>query len=178
MAETEKIETLIWYEMGHAKFWEQYLAGYSTHKLDYRKWYNITTMILSVVGAASFPLWKLIPESRAYYMPGIIFGLMAIAQILAIFQKNTVVDNDQLQDIIKLRGMYITYFNKMERLYVNTSEDRLTTDEAMNTYYQLRETTLPIEALKDSLNIHPKKSVLKKGEKSAQKYIEPRFLDT
>jgi len=178
MVETKKIEDIIWYEMGHAKFWEQYLAEYSTYKLDYRKWYNIATMILSVVGAASFPLWKLIPDDLAYYMSGIIFGLMAIAQILAIFQKNMAVDNDQLQGIIKLRGMYITYFNKMEQLYVNTSEDRLTTDEAMTAYYQLREMTLPIESLKDSLNIHPKKSVLKKGEEKAQKYIECRFLDT
>lgn len=177
MSESITLDNAVWYEMGHAKFWEQYLAEYTTYKLDYRKWYNIATMVLSVVGATTFPLWKLTPESETY-VPGIIFGLMAIAQVLAVFQKNMVIDNDQLEGIIKLRGMYISYFNQLERLYIKVWEDKLSQEEVEASYYRLREMTLPIESLKDSLNIHPLKKVVEKGEERARNYLKPRFPST
>lgn len=166
---------IIWYEMGHAKFWEQYLAEYTTYRLDYRKWYNIITMILSVVGAATFPLWKAMENNT--YVPSIIFGIMAIAQLLAVFQKNMVVDSEQLQKTIQLRSMYISYFNRLERLFIENEEGIHNGDELRNRYYELRETTISIEALKDSLNIHPKKNVLKKGEERAIEYLNRRFLN-
>lgn len=175
LEETSLMRKVLWYEMVHAKFWEQYLAEYTTYKLDYRKWYNIITMILSVVGAATFPLWKITPENSPY-VPSIIFGLMAIAQILAVFQKNMAVDNEQLQGIIKLRSLYIIYFNSIEKLYIENEEDKYTEEELKEKYYQQRETTIPIEALKDSLNIHPKKSVMKKGEERVMAYLYVRFL--
>lgn len=160
---------------GHAKFWEQYLAEYTTYRLDYRKWYNIITMILSVVGAATFPLWKAMGDS--IYVTSIIFGIMAIAQLLAVFQKNTVVDSEQLQKTIQLRSMYISYFNSLERLFIENEEGVHTDDELRDRYYALRETTIPIEALKDSLNIHPKKKVMKKGEERVIEYLNRRFLN-
>lgn len=175
LEEANLMRKVIWHEMAHAKFWEQYLAEYTTYKLDYRKWYNITTMILSVVGASTFPLWKITPENSSY-VPSVIFGLMAITQVLAVFQKNMAVDNEQLQGIIKLRSLYIAYFNSIERLYIENEEDKYTEEELKEKYYQQRETTIPIESLKDSLNIHPKKSVMKKGEERAMAYLYSRFL--
>jgi len=173
MSENPKIEDLLWYELVHAKFWEQYLAEYTTYKQDYRKIYNIITMIFSVIGASTFPLWKLC-SSIEEYIPSIVFGIMAILQILAIFQKNLSSTNEELMNMIKLRGMYIHYFNKLECLYLKTFKE-YDEGQLIEEYYTLRDSTDKIEALKDSLNIHPNKRSLKKGEQEARSYVEIRF---
>lgn len=169
----EQIKTLIWYEMVHAKFWEQYLSDYALYKFDYRKWFNIITMIISVIGASSFPIWKLTENNE--WVPSIIFGLMAVAQVLAVFQKNMVSSNEQIEGMIKLRCLYIEYFNKMEHLYI--MKNQYNEEELIGMYYKLRSETIPIEKLKDSLNIRPYKRLIKKGETKAEEYLKPRYFD-
>jgi hypothetical protein len=166
-----QIYNQIWYEMVHAKFWEQYLSDYTLYKYDYRKWYNIITMLISVIGASTFPLWKLVDGKD--WVPSIIFGAMAIAQILAVFQKNMVSDNSQLKEMIKLRCLYITYFNNLEKLYLTFN--LLNENELIERYYQLREESIPIEKLKDSLNIRPYRKLKEKGEEKARQYLKTRY---
>lgn len=53
------IERIVWYEMVHAAYWEQYLSQYISNKYDWRKWWNIIILLLSTIGVSSFGAWEL-----------------------------------------------------------------------------------------------------------------------
>lgn len=169
----ETIELLVWHELVHAKYWEQYISQYIGKKIDWRKWFNILTVALSVVGASSWKLWELLNGYE--WVTPMIFGIIALAQVFSAIQKEIVIDNDTLQSLFKLRGLYIAYFNKLEHLFINNENESLSKKEIENAYFILRETVYPIEELKDSINIPELKSIKAKGEKETIKYLESRY---
>lgn len=169
----DKIEELVWYEFVHAKYWEQFLSQYSGYKIDWRKWFNIGTIILSVVGASSWKLWELV--SVYEWVTPMVFGLVALTQVFGALQKEMVIDNDTLSSIYRLRGLYISYANKLEKLYIEILDKNLTRDEIEQQYFAIRETVYPIEELKDSLNIKQLKKADEKSMEETSRYLKIRY---
>lgn len=168
-----KIEELVWYEFTHAKYWEQFLSQYSGQKIDWRKWFNIATIILSVIGASSWKLWELL--SGYEWVTPMIFGLVALTQVFAAVQKEIIIDNETLSSIYRLRGLYISYSNKLEKLFIDIIDKKLTRDEIVEQYFALRETVYPIEELKDSLNIKKLKQADEKSIEESNLYLKMRY---
>lgn len=168
----DTIELLLWNELVHAKYWEQYISQYIGYKKDWRKGFSIATIVLSVIGASSWKLWSL--PAIGEWSTMIIFGLVAICQLLSSIQKEVVIDNDTFQSLIKLRALYIAYFNKLEHLFID-NENELAQDIVEERYFSLRETVYPMEELKDSINIPELKNVKEKGEKEVIKYLHTRY---
>lgn len=105
MAEISRIERIVWSELVHAAYWEQYLSQYVGYKYDWRKRYNIILLILSTVGAASFSAWKLIPNGEDL-IPSILFALMAVTQLIAVCQKHVTIDDETARKLRELRIKY------------------------------------------------------------------------
>ena len=169
----EIIELLLWNELVHAKYWEQYISRYIGRKIDWRKWFNIATIILSVIGASSWKLWDLLNGYE--WVTSMVFGLVALLQVLSAIQKEIVIDNDTLQSLVKLRALYIGYFNKLERLFLDNENETFTKQEIEESYFTLRETVYPMEELKDTINIPGIKEIKKKGEREVIKYLKSRY---
>lgn len=169
----KKIEELVWYEMGHAKYWEQYLSEYIGKKIDWRKYINIATIILSVTGASTWEFWSF--SGTRDWAPMVILLLIAALQLLSALQKEIVVDNETLHSLAKLRALYIAYFNKLECLFIQNEAGSISVQEVEDRYFALRETVYPIEELKDFINIPELKNVKEKGEKEAYKYLQTRY---
>lgn len=169
----ETIELLVWHELVHAKYWEQYISRYIGRKIDWRKWFSILTVALSVIGASSWKLWELL--SGYEWVTPMIFGIVALMQVFSAIQKEIVIDNDTLQSLIKLRALYIAYFNKLERLFLDNDNNSLNKKEVEEAYFILRETVYPMEELKDTINIPELKSIKKDGEKEVTKYLKSRY---
>lgn len=168
------IRRLVWLEMVHSAYWEQFLSQYISVKYDWRNFYAITILVLSTVGSFSFCLWKLAEEWA--YLSSAIFGLMAITQLLSVCQKVTVISDEAANKIRSLRVQYIEYYNKLESLYIDIYDEKITNpDEAKERYYKIRETVYPIEILKDSLNIKKLKSPSKKGDYEALVRLSRKF---
>lgn len=168
------IENVIWYEMVHAKYWEQYLSDYTGFKITRRKWLNIIILMLSTIGASSWSAWKLLPEGTEW-LPSLIFGIMGIVQVFNVFQKNITVENTTLESLYRLRSMYISYFNKLERLFIELETNKESENELIEKYYKIRETVYPIEELKDSLNITQIEMIDKNIERKVIDYLKNRF---
>lgn len=170
--ERSKIETLVWHELVHAKYWEQYIPDYITQKIDWRKRYNVIAIILSVMGCATWGLWKMINAELA---TPITFALVSIVQIISAVQKDVITDDKTLKSLSKLRTLYIEYFNKLERLFINIEENGLSLKEMEEQYFALRETVYPIEELKDTLNIKQLKKVDKSAISKTEDYLKSRY---
>lgn len=169
----DKIEELVWYEFVHAKYWEQFLSQYSGQKIDWRKQFNILTIVLSVIGASSWKLWELL--SGYEWVTPMIFGLVALTQVFAAVQKEIVIDNDTLSSIYRLRSLYISYSNKLEKLFIEILDKKLSREEIEEQYFVLRETVYPIEELKDSLNIKQLKKADEKSIEESNRYLKIRY---
>ena len=170
MAEISRIERIVWFELVHSAYWEQYLSQYVSYKYDCRKVYNTILLVLSTIGASSFSAWKLIPEGEKW-VPTVTFGLMAIVQLVSICQKNVVMDDDTARKLRELRVLYLNYMHKVERLYLDIRDNNLDTDTIKSRFFESRDTVYPIEELKDSLNIKK----LKKPNLNGQYEMEVRL---
>lgn len=165
----ETIDLLIWHEMIQAKSWEQYISEYIGKQIDRKKIYSIVAIIFAIAGGSTWGLWKAL---NIEWMTPVIFAIMGIAQVLSAIQKEVVIDINTLQSLHKLRGMYISYFSKVERLFLTIETNKLSIEEREDLYYSLRETTIPIEMLKDSINIKDFKKINKKITDRVEEYLE------
>lgn len=163
MAEISRIERIVWYELVHSAYWEQYLSQYVSYKYDYRKVYGTILLVLSTMGASSFSAWKLIPQGEKW-VPTITFGIMAIVQLISICQQNVVMDDDTARKLRELRVKYLGYMHKVERLYLDIRDKNLDLDTIKSQFFEIRETVYPIEELKDSLNIKKLEKPNRKGQ--------------
>lgn len=101
----DTILDIIWDELVQAKSWEQYLSDYATYKLNWIKWFNLTTILLSVFGATINPL---LTEENTW-ITTLTFILAIILQILSNIQKEVVIDMYTLNKMILLRTKYNDY---------------------------------------------------------------------
>jgi hypothetical protein len=168
----DKIEELVWYELIHAKYWEQYISDYTGSKMDWRKFYNIIAISFAIIGGSTWGAWKALDVE---WVTPVMFGLMGIAQILSAIQKNVIIDNETIQSLTKLRTSYISYFNKLERLFIKIEDNQLDKFQIEEEYFSLRETVYPIEELKDTLNISKLKTIDKKVEGRVIDYLKSRY---
>ncbi len=168
----DKIEELVWYELVHAKYWEQYISDYAGSKMDWRKIYNIIAISFAIIGGSTWGTWKVLDVD---WITPVMFGLMGVAQILSAIQKNVIIDNDTIKSLNNLRTSYISYFNKLERLFIKIEDKQLEKYEIENQYFTLRETVYSMEELKDTLNISKLKKIDKKAEKKVINYLKIRY---
>jgi len=168
------IRSHIWYEMVHAKYWEQYMSQYTGIKIDFRKWISIVILAFSVFGSVSWAFWKLFPE-KAAVISSVCFFIIAVSQVIAAVKDTIVIDNEIVRKLCELRSQYIAYFNKLESLWLKYNMNMIDTETAMKEYYQLRETVYPIETAKDELNINKLKKADKKGIEQTNEYLKTRY---
>jgi len=168
----DKIEELVWYELIHAKYWEQYISDYTGAKLDWRNIYNIIAISFAIIGGSTWGVWKSLDVE---WVTPIMFGFMGVAQILSAIQKNVIIDTETVQSLTKLRSLYIAYFNKLERLFIKIEDKQLDKYQIEENYYTLRETVYQIEELKDILNITQLKKIDRKVEKRVIQHLKNRY---
>jgi len=172
MDEFTLIERIVWDEFIQAKSWEQYISEYAGYKIDFRKWFNVATGALVVIGSSSWSTWKLIEYN---WITPIILLLVGVSQILTSSIPYIIVDNETLKLLAKLRGLYIEYSNQLEHLVLKIYNESIDQSEIEKQYFSLRETVYPIEELKDSLNIRELKKLSKKVEKRVKSMVNARY---
>lgn len=169
----DTIEYIVWDEFVQAKSWEQYLSDYTGNRMDWRKYFNIITIAFAIAGGATWGVWKTV---NAEWVTPVIFGLLGVSQLLSAVQKDIIVSTEGLESLIKLRLMYIQYSDKLEKLYLLIDRGTLSVEEIENKYFDLRKEALPMEELKDSLNISSLKKIDKKVEKRVSDYLTQRYF--
>lgn len=167
------IYTIVWNELVHAKYWEQTISKYSSVKKFWRNCVSAIILILSTMGAATYPIWSLSPGSELITF--ILLVLISIGQLIMSITPFITLDDEALLSLSRLRCMYISYFNKIERLFLDIYECRISKKEAEEKYYKIRECVYPIEKLKDSINIKYLKRVDKHAMKETMKYLERTY---
>ena len=157
------MKDIIWYEMVHVKYGVNYLACYLDRQKFIKKWYKILILIFSASGVFGWKVWTFIPV--------IACGLIAIMQIVTLIEKHVIPTDKDIEDVSKLRNKYITYFNKLEKLWKDYRSKQLDEKQARDQFYTLREFATTIESLDNKLNIRDFKKQKAKANKQTNDYF-------
>ena len=173
--ENDTVYNLIWYELNHTKFWEQYLSQYCSNKQDWRKRLTLFTIVVSSIGAASWIGWDFLKSAMPIFT-GIAFSIVTLFQIFVAYKDHTALTPQELQKMITLRVKYIQFFNDIEKLFQRYYCDDITPKEALDKFYEFRNLHAPdIESIKEDLNIKENPRAYKKAVEQVHLYLRPRY---
>ena len=121
----------IWYELVDIKYGEIYLTKYLSFHRRLKKTFNIITLLISVSGILG---WKYF-ENYAW----IAFILIAIMQLFTLIENEIIRSDKEIEEISNLRMCYTKYFNKLEKLWSDIKLGKITTEEALECFFTLRQ---------------------------------------
>ncbi|EIA07448.1 hypothetical protein [Flavobacterium frigoris] len=154
----------IWFEMVDKKYGEIYLTKYLSLQRTLKKYFTIMTLLVSVSGILS---WKFF-EDYAW----IAFVLIAIMQLVILIENQIIRSDKEIEEISNLRMMYTKYFNKLEQLYTEFHYNRITKENAIDKYFELRKTDWEkIEELDCKLDIKKFNYLMNESENESNQYI-------
>ncbi len=153
----------IWYEMMHTKYGDAFLALYLNRQRTIRKWYIVFMLLFSTSGVLGWKLWVAIPI--------IACGLIAVMQLVRLIENQFILTDNDLDKVSDLRNRYISYFNKLEKLWTDFNAKRLTEEQATDQFYQLRQVGADIEAFDNKLHISKIKKLCNIADTETRNYF-------
>jgi hypothetical protein len=153
----------IWYEMVHIKYGDSYLAHYLFRQKSIRKWFKILILVFSTGGVFGWKIWEGVPI--------IACALIAVFQIFNLIENQIIISDKEIEKISVLRNKYVSYFNKLEKLWSDFNADRFDEKEATEQFYILRNDGADIEALDNELDVRNIKNLCGKANLESRNYI-------
>lgn len=155
--------------MVHVKFGDSYLANYIGRQKTRRKWFKILTLVFSTSGVLGWNVWQ--------YAPMVACGLIAIMQIVTLIENQLIPSDQDIEDIYSLRNKYISYFNKLEKLWTDLKNDTIDEAKAGERFFKLRELGADIEATDNKLHIATVKKLTDKADTETRNYFNQYHLN-
>lgn len=151
------------------KYGEIYLTKYLGLQRTFKKVFNVMTLVLSVSGILG---WKFF-ENYAW----IAFILIAIMQLFILIENQLICSDKEIDEIAELKMAYSKYFNKLERLWTESFYERVDDNEALDKYFELKETYgYLIESIDAKLNIKSYKRIKNQAHQETMDY-KSKFLN-
>jgi len=164
LSNIENMREKIWFEMVQMKFGEKYLALYISLQYQLKKYFKVATLVFSGSGILGWKLWQPIAW--------IALILIALVQILSLIENQIIRSDKEVADISKLRELYLIYFNKLEKLWVDFDSSEITEKEASKTFFSYRSNDhQSIESLDDKLGIKKWKKLKIKADTETRQYF-------
>lgn len=146
------------------KFGERYLIQYLSFQRKLKKTFQIMTLLVSGSGIIS---WKYF-ENYVW----IAFLLILVMQLLLLIENQLIRSDKEIEDLGILRMMYTRYFNKIEKLWVTYSDEKIKKEVAFDEFYELREHDwLQIQEMDNRLDVKQFGKIEKKAERETLIYI-------
>ncbi len=159
------MEEKIWYEMMHTKLGDNYLGHYLNKQKTTRKWFKIITLLFSSGGIFSWAIWKI------GILPFIACIIVSTIQLSNLIENHIIISDNDIDKIAELRNKYITYFNKLEKLWMDFKTTELTEQQAKEEFYKLRQIGAEIEASDNKLQIRNIKSLYNTADLETRNYF-------
>jgi uncharacterized membrane protein len=150
--------------MVQIKFGEIYLALYISLQYRIKKYFKIAILVFSGSGIFGWKLWQPIAW--------IVLILIAIVQILSLIENHIIRSDKEVSDIGKLRELYLKYFNKLEKLWVDYNSTEITETEASRLFFEYRRNDYQsIETLDNKLGIKRWRKLVNFADSETRQYF-------
>lgn len=153
----------IWYEMCHIKYGDSYLAHYLFRQKSIRKWFKILTLVFSTGGVFGWKIWVGIPVIACI--------LISFMQLINLVENQIIINEKEINKICELRNKYVSYFNKLEKLWTDFDADRISEQEASEQFYLLRQDGADLETRDNELHISIFKKLCTRADLETRNYF-------
>ena len=154
----------IWYKMLDIKFGEIYLKKYLTLQKSLRKIFQIMILIVSSSGILG---WKFF-EKYAW----VAFLLISIMQVFLLIKNQLVFSEKEMGQLAKLRMLYASYNNKLEKVWSEYYRRKTDEDEALSVFFDYREKDrAEILSLQSKLDIRHVNWLIKQTNNEIEIYL-------
>lgn len=157
----------IWTEIKQAKKNHFYCIFLVAHKRRWLHIFNIMMLIFSGAGVMGWKFWESLPIVAC--------AIIAIIQLLRLIQTHIVPSEKEIEKLNYIIDFYFKYYNKLEKLWMDSEFERINELEAQEKFYELKNSE---KAINKSINEVVKwvnHSISKKSETETIKYIKSIF---
>lgn len=162
------IKDKIWYDLVDTKFGDEYLIHYISRQRSIRKLFKVTTIVLSAGGIFS--------AFQSFKIPTIIFcSVTGVIQTLTTVENFLIHSEDDLDSLCSLRMKYYDRLHKLEILWHNIDNGKITEAEASDEFFELRKSSSEIETLDNKLDIKQFKKLKTKANTQTNDYLNTYY---
>lgn len=122
----------IWEELKQAKANIICLQKYTDKKRKHNRWYNTFIAITASIGTFGYIIDSIIPAITS--------GLIGLGAIAKSILPGCLQNEQELSSLDSLIDFYVRYMNSLERIWYNLENKKITEDEAMEMFFDLKET--------------------------------------
>jgi len=154
----------VWNEMSQAKENEIYMSLYSIRQKKLLNYYNVFITISAFLGTLS---WK-----SFEYGPVIGSSVVVIASLLKQVQQFIIFDENKLSKLVTIQNFYAKYFNKLEALWEELCNSRISDEEAAKAFYIIKDTENEINLVVNEVIVYRPKSLQKEASEAKGNYLQ------
>lgn len=137
--------TIIWKEMYYAKKNEEYITLYISFLKSIKKYIDLIIIIFTSTGVLSW----FSENKESKIIMGVCLVIVGIFQSIEIIQTKFIASDEYIDDAIDLKLQWIAYFNKLEKLLLDTKINKTDNSTILSSYNRLKSLKQSIEK-KDS----------------------------
>ena len=129
--------------------------------------FNMTILAFSSAGVMGCAIWKDLPLVSCI--------LVATISLLRLLSPHLIPSEKQIDKLDQIIDFYCDYYNKMEQLWLNHYNERLTDQEAQKAFYKLKDTERTINKIVNEIVKSTDKKIFLKTETECINYFKRTF---
>lgn len=157
----------IWTELGQTKhnhFYTCYLLARHRRLLNY---FNMTILAFSSAGIMGWALWKELPLVSCV--------IVATISLLKLLSPHLVPSEKQIDKLDRVTDFYFDYYNKIEQLWLDHYNYRLTDEQAQQKFYKFKATERDINKVVNEIVKSTNKAIYKRADQETRNYLQRTF---
>ena len=157
----------IWTELTQAKHNEEFASVYAEQQRTNLKWFNVSVLVFSSGGVMGWAIWDSLP-----FIACIIIAMVSLIRLL---QPHIIMTEKQISNIDIISNFYISYYNKLERLWFDNEHKSIDTEAVKARFFEIKDTESEMTSLvNETIRTKPKRLVDKAGNNSIN-YLKRTF---
>lgn len=157
----------LWNELTQCKHHHIYCVLLIAYQRRLLNFFNMTILAFSSAGIMGWSIWQNLPLASCIIVAGI--------SLLKIISPHIIPSEKQIDKLDQVTDFYCDYYNKMEQLWMNHFNQRLTEEEVQKAFYKIKDTERNINKTVNEIVKRTNKSILFKTEKEAINYFKRTF---
>lgn len=157
----------IWAELTQTKHNLEFASLYSERQRLILRIYNISILIFSSGGVMGWKLWDNLPLLSCV--------IIAFVSLFRLIQPHLIINEKQLMNLDEIHKFYSEYFNKIEKLWFEHENKKITTEQATNIFFKHKNTEVRINKMVASTIKNKPNSILKRCKENSDNYFNQIF---
>ena len=129
----------IWNELTQSKHNIEFISLYTNRQRFILRLFNIGVLAFSSAGIMGWGIWD--------KMPLVSCIIIAVISLVRLLQPHLVMNEKQLKGLDNIHKFYTDYYNKLEKMWYDFENERITEEQATKTFFKLKKTELNIDSV-------------------------------